>query len=139
MARTDRFRTQHEEIMEIAGQVLSSLNPGDLSRDAGGLRATLSKLSGKLQVHLAMEDKALYPQLLEHKDMTVKTTAKRYVDEMGGISTAFKDYMSKWAIPSVIQAKSQEFISETKAIFDTLSKRVERENNELYVMVDNLN
>ncbi len=138
MARTDMFRTQHEGIMEIAEQILSGLNPDDLSRDAGEVRSKLSKLLGKLQIHLAMEDKTLYPQLLQHKDTMVRTTAKRYADEMGGISAALKGYTSKWANPRLIQANPPDFISETKALFGTLSKRVERENNDLYPMVDKL-
>lgn len=138
MVRTDMFRTQHEGIMEVAGQILSGLNPDELSRDASDLRSKLSKLLGKLQVHLAMEDKTLYPQLLQHENTMIKMTAKKYFDEMGGISNALKGYMSKWASPRLIQANPHEFIVETKAIFSTLSKRIEQENNELYPMVDKL-
>ncbi|NIQ08672.1 MAG: hypothetical protein GWO08_01590, partial [Gammaproteobacteria bacterium] len=64
MANTQQFRQQHDDLLTIATKMAESFDVDSLSRDAKEMRALLSELAGKLKVHLAMEDKHLYPKLL---------------------------------------------------------------------------
>lgn len=138
MSKTESFRSQHIDLLNIAGEISEHLNVDELSKDAGPTRHLLSNLLGKLSVHLSMEDKILYPQLTNHSDSNVKTMAKKFIDEMGGIGEAVKNYKSKWTTPKTIQNDPATFISETKGILAALGQRIDKENNELYKMVDEL-
>ncbi len=138
MSETKIFRDQHDELLKIASEISKHLSIDVLSKDAHEVRRLLSELLGNLDVHLTMEDKALYPQLLAHSDGRVKSVAGRFVYEMGGIGETLKDYRSKWRTPAAIQKDPSDFIKQTKAILDALTKRIEKENNELYKMVDEL-
>jgi hemerythrin-like domain-containing protein len=133
MVRTARFRRQHDEIMAIV-QEISSLLTNDLKKDARKVPQLLSTLAGKLTVHLAMEDNALYPSLL--KDDQLRPLAEEFMGEMGGISATFKEYVRKWPDAGTIEARAAEFIEETKRVFDVLHERITREDQELYPMVD---
>src|SRR4029453_4097984 len=62
MSFTDKFRQQHDEILAIVGELNDKLKA---KADAQALRSVLSNLAGKLNFHLAMEDKALYPRILK--------------------------------------------------------------------------
>jgi len=67
----------------------------------------------------------LYPALFRHPDKQISELAKKYIEEMGGISEAFNQYLSGWPHAASIQERPDDFISETQKIFDTLGKRIE--------------
>lgn len=135
---TTQFREQHTEMLTIAGEILARLSPQPLSQDAGEVRALLSQLLGKLTVHLAMEDKSLYPHLLEHQDENIKSLSAHYVDEMGNISMSVQEYKTRWPSKTAIERNPSEFIAETKGILTALEQRIKKENNELYKLVEAL-
>ncbi len=136
MKRTDRFREQHKGLVGLVKQITASLNKNDLLRDAEGVRTLLATLAGKLSVHLTMEDDVLYPSLLKSRNESVRQTAQKFIDEMGGIKKAFAAYTDRWAGPTFIRENPEWFIKETTAIFDALSARIIKEDNELYYLVD---
>ncbi|MCP4297723.1 MAG: hypothetical protein GY786_19155, partial [Proteobacteria bacterium] len=80
MGATKRFRDQHNDLLLIASEISLHLKAEYLSRDASETRLLVSKLLGKLSIHLAMEDKALYPQMLEHSDDRVRSMARKFMD-----------------------------------------------------------
>lgn len=136
MGITDNLRIQHKEILEIVNQIQSCLNSEELSRDAAQVRDLLSKLAEILEVHLIKEDDSLYPALLTHPAKSVQALAKIYMDRMGGIRDVFKKYIIKWSDAKSIQDNADDFISETSAIFLLLSKRIHKEDYELYPLID---
>ncbi len=138
MSKTQRFRDQHDDLLKIASEISVHLNVDELSNDASEVRSLLSNLLGKLTFHLSMEDKSLYPRLLEHSDERVKSIAKRFIDEMGSLGEAVNAYKNKWPSALLIQKDPSDFIVQTKGIIDALAKRIESENNELYKIVDEL-
>ena len=139
MGRTDRFREDHSTFLKQVTQINSYLSDEDkVKNSAAEIRTILSQLAGAVRLHLATEDQTLYPALAKSSDATVARMARSFQVEMGGIKQAFDDYSKKWATPASIQANPKDFIKETKSLFDVLGKRINRENNELYVAADNL-
>ena len=55
---------------------------------------------------------------------------------MGSVAAAFVGYMKTWSNSAQIKADPVAFTTESKAIFNALSKRIHRENTELYVLLD---
>lgn len=138
MNPTDSFRQQHTDLLSIAGEIHKRLNVETLKKDASEVRSLLSKLAGKLSVHLAMEDNSLYPNLLKHQDASVRVIANGFIKEMGGIKDVLGGYTKKWATSTSIQNDAAAFIKDTKDLFTALAKRIEKENNDLYSLVDRL-
>lgn len=138
MSKTQNFRTQHDDLLAIAGEISGHFNAEKLAQDASAVRSLLSKLLGKLAIHLSMEDKSLYPSLLNHADEEVKSLAQKFIDEMGGIGKVLDEYKHKWSSPIAIQSAPQDFITETEGIFSALAGRIDKENNVLYNKVDQL-
>lgn len=132
MSFTDKFKAQHNEILQIAKEMTAQLK-GD--NDPAVLRKLLSNLAGKLNFHLAMEDQALYPRLMERKDSAAQGMAKKFMDEMGGLGKVFGTYNDKWQV-SAIRNDPAGFANETQAVFAALTKRIARENTELYPLAD---
>jgi len=136
--KTQRYRQQHEDILATAAIISDKLNHEAISQDANEIRMLLSNLIGKLQYHLAIEDKFVYPNLLAYKEPKVVSTAQEFINEMGGIMKSIETYKLKWSNAHKIEAEPVDFISETQTILDKLIQRTEKENNELYKIVDEL-
>jgi hypothetical protein len=136
MARTDNFRKQHEEILALTRKVMDVLE-GHIGPDsANQTRTLLSLLSGKVSLHLAMEDRSFYPALLASRDSELRELAEEYIDEMGLLAITFGDYLKKWSNAAAIVSNEAAFRSETLAIVSALGQRIARENRQLYEMVD---
>lgn len=132
MGFTDKFRAQHDDILQVAGTITAQLKANG---DPAALRKLLSNLAGKVNFHLAMEDEALYPRLMTGGSAAVKTRATKFKDEMGGLGRVFTEYNNRWQT-SAIRADFDGFANETRKVFGALAKRIERENNELYPLAD---
>lgn len=133
-----RFSNQHEEILKLANDLAKHLNIDSLKQDASPARIVLSGLAGKLKVHLAMEDKSLYPQFMQSGDENTQRTAEEFQSEMGGLAQAFNSYVSAWPSSLAIQENSVPFIEQTKQIYEVLTKRIEREESTLYPLAEAL-
>ncbi len=136
MKRTQNFRQQHDDMLGIATEISRNLNGSNMDAKAGEVRSLLSRLMGKLQTHLAMENNALYPQLLQHDDPAVQKLAQKFIDEMDKIGEAVSEYNSHWPSATKIQADPARFKAESEGLFTALADRINRENNDLYRKVD---
>ncbi len=134
--KVDNFKTQHKEIAEIVGKIEQMLDPATVAAKSDDIRAQLISLSGKLSVHLAMEDKVLYPAMLGSSNDKAKKTAETFAKEMGTIGGVFKAYMEKWKNGATIKDGAAAFITETKGVFSALKDRVVREERDLYTLAE---
>src|SRR5262249_11512014 len=121
---TDNLRRQHRELLRLSRDIAALLKPEAIAQSALKLRALLSALSGILNVHLAMEDGAMYPRLCAHADPEIRALATRYVGEMGGLKKTFADYVRRWNTPEAMQAAPGGFIRESRAVLDALTHRI---------------
>lgn len=134
--RSHVFRVQHRELLDIVRDLGAQLEVERLAKDATQARTLLSMLAGKLSVHLAMEDKALYPRLLQHQNAETRELASKFMREMGGIHGVFKEYVARWPTALAIQTNGTAFVLETNQIFEALGSRIKREHAELFPMLD---
>ncbi len=138
MGLTDNLRRQHKELLEAATRISKLINSEDVSKEVEQIHNLLSKLDGSLHFHLIKEDESLYPALLIHPDKKIAKLTKQFQDEMGGLLHEFHNYIKKWPDAGAVRNNSNEFIKETTRIFDALANRVDKEDNELYSLVDRL-
>jgi hypothetical protein len=133
---TDRFRRQHEELHTLGVEIATKLRKKTLAQDAPLVRRLVARFAGKLAVHASMENEALYPRLLAHRDPAVRDSARALFDEVGSIYDAFGAYTRRWPTSASIEADVAGFADETRALLMTLATRMLRENDELYPLVD---
>ena len=136
MGQADSFRRQHQEILGLVKELQPQLDVTSLRRDAAPVATGLQRLAALLKAHLALEDSTLYPKLIAHADPEVAATARRYQQEMGGLQKAFSDYVERWPTAAPIQQEPEMFVSQTQQVVAALLARVEREDGELYPMLD---
>jgi hypothetical protein len=123
----ETIRLQHDSISEHAAALAAAVSKPDYSPVA----AIRWKLARELIAHLAVEDRWLYPTLIASPDRKTADTAKRFKNEMGGLADAFTNYMGKWNDQRIV-AEWPAYCAETKTLLAALTKRVRRENKDLY-------
>ena len=136
MSYTQKFRNQHDELLEKVGELAKLLNEKKLTSDATAARDVLSGLLGELKIHLAVEDKALYPQLKNCGNHEVVAISIQYQEEMGGIAEFVANNSKKWPSAYAIPDDSKGFIEETNQLISALGNRIKKENDYLYKLAD---
>ncbi len=135
---TSPYREQHNDILEISSVILDCLDIDKLKGNSHIVRRSLSKLAGLVQIHLVLEDNSLYPILANSDNEVLKETSVKFMAEMGDISKVFTEYLDKWSTSSSIRNNTDQFITETKNILDSLNSRIMRENDIFYKQIDEL-
>ncbi len=135
MGLTTSFRKQHDELLLIAEEIQAGLDAEDHSTDPQGVADLIDKLASVLTGHLSLEDRRLYPLLLGDENEALRATAQLFVAEMGEIADVFKEYRATWSA-STIQGEPSRFARETSEFVTTLVDRINRENDDLYAMMD---
>ena len=105
---TDRFRRQHEELVEFGGQISACLVVPSLEADPTPVRHLLARFKGKLEVHAAMENEALYPRLHAHHDASVRETADRLLVKVGDLYQNVGAYLERWPTSQSISGNAPD-------------------------------
>lgn len=134
MAMTDSYRKQHIELLDLAGKLSKDV----VIKEAAEIVTVLSQFASKLNMHLTMEDKALYPKLMSSGNAKTSQVAKDYMTEMGGIKQVVEKYIHSWSLARNISTDPEKFIEESKGIIAALKIRIDKENNVLYPLADAL-
>lgn len=134
MASSGIYRKQHREILELARRLEALL--GEQPANANALRQVLSELATKVTMHLAMEDRALYPLLAGSRNPATSQLATQFQQSMGGLFDAFVAFDRRYAVVKSIATGQAEFIAEARAVLAALSARIDHEEQELYPLLD---
>lgn len=126
------FQRQHEELGRLAAEIAGRLDVGTLEKDGAEVRRLVARFAGKLRMHAAMENEALYPRLRAHPDAEVRAAADRLWNEVGTIYAEFDSYSKRWLVGDAISRDPRTFALDTHAIFARLGTRMIRESRELY-------
>ena len=133
---TARFQAQHAELLVLAKVLVAELDVERITKDPNAARMALASFSGRLRVHAAMEQEALYPRLLASQDQEIASKARELESEISGLYDAFFAHLDKWTSTQAIAADASDFCAETTAILKRLGQRMRREDDELYPLVD---
>ncbi|HEX9102084.1 MAG TPA: hemerythrin domain-containing protein [Polyangia bacterium] len=129
----DNLTRQHRELVRTATEMFGWLDAAKLrARGGGEVHRALSSLSGILKVHLAMEDRSLYPHLVNHRDAQLRTLALRFLDERVELREQYDEYKARWLSTAAIEAGAERFIDETRAILGMLWNRMRMEDEILH-------
>ncbi len=136
MPETYIYRKQHSEIIKIIEEMAPFLDFDLVSQDPITIHSLFAKLSAKLSPHLLMEAKNLYPFLYIHQDNQVRINAIRFYYKHNEIMKKLEEFKVQWNETDSIKKRPFEFIRDCNIFCDTLRHRIDRENNELFPLVE---
>ena len=126
---------QHNEILELINKISAYQSQELVKENAFEISKLLAQLSGIIKMHLASEDKYVYPVLMQQKNITIKTTAEVFVNEMGAFAKVFEEYKMRYLGASKIAENAAAFLSETEKVILALKDRIRKENLSLYPLL----
>ena len=126
MVDRETLSKEHAELDALAVRLLAEVEAEAPSPELSALRWRLNHV---LMVHLAKEDKLLYPQLL--RSPASRALAQRFSQEMGGLADAYLAYGAAWPIERV-EAEWDAFGVATRSVMKALRQRILREERDLY-------
>lgn len=133
----ETVKKQHQQI-RIALQELQEdvYQEEEVVKNQLWIALRIGTLSGILQMHLKYEDEYLYPWLAQNPNEKVRTLADQLMKEMGDLSEVFNEYKEKYLkVPDSIKKNPQIFIKDTNDILYAISKRVEKEEQQLFPLL----
>jgi hypothetical protein len=128
---TENLRQDHAVILRSAGH-LAGLAAQVRSRvDATNARSVIDRMDAGLVIHLAHEDTEIYPRLMDHPNLALRSLAQSAFAELGVIKGAWTSYRDTWTVDRIL-ADDALFATSTTAIVQALAIRIEMENDVLY-------
>lgn len=124
-------RDQHEAIRSLL-----NVFPEDEAFEPKAAADVVARLGRVLHRHLKLEDEILYPALLASEDRTLRDTAIRYREEMGGLSSEFTTLAGRWSSSEAVENRPEEFLAEWRAFKRRLEVRMAKEDHGLYAIAD---
>ncbi len=133
----ETVRLQHQQIRKVLQELQEDVYTEDeVIKNQLWIALRIGTLTGVLLMHLNYEDEHLYPTLQQHPNEQIRRLSNQFQNEMGNLSTVFDQYKDKYLRkPNIIAENAREFIKDTSAILYAISKRVEKEEYELFPLL----
>ena len=133
----DKFKQQHLAFLAAIDD-LRQLARGGVAAQAQAIAGQIVAMSGLIKLHLAVEQRYLYPAAQASGVATVARMGRAYENEMHGIAGAYLEFAGRWNTPVRLEAEPDAFRSEANSVLHALYQRMRREDSELYPAIETL-
>lgn len=131
----EHFKREHVELLASV-TALRELVQAGVQEHAQAILGQLVAMSATIKLHLAAEDRVLYPALAHAMDPLIAQTGKQFQEEMGDLAKVYAAFASRWNLAAKISQDPDGFRSDANNVFKALHVRVQRENRELYPLAE---
>jgi hemerythrin-like domain-containing protein len=131
----DKFKHQHLDILGAIAALRTLVQSG-ITGHAADIAQRIIAMSGMVKLHLAVEDRLLYPALEASGNSSLANMSKRYRDEMSGISGAYLNFAAKWNSARLLVEQPEVFRDEANQVLKTLYERMKKEDREFYPAIE---
>lgn len=114
--------------------LMAQLRAASGGRNADELSTLRWKINRILLAHLAKEDRLVYPALISCRDRDTASMAHLISAEVGDLADKWRHYLSYWTV-SRIREDGEAFRAQTIAVEQALLARIEREEAELFPLL----
>ncbi len=130
-----KFKKDHDDILALVAQLRKTTQTG-IVENANVIAQQIRTMSAMIKLHLTAEDQTLYPAFARSQTPSISKIGEQFQMEMGGIASAYMEFARKWAIGSTVSGNPESFKEEANHIFKALHQRIQKENQELYPLAD---
>ncbi len=138
MVNVAEFSKENQEIVQLCSILNILVDNGDL-RDNPVFCELLSSFRDKIWTHLVHEDRAVYAELLNHRDKSVNEVADQFINNTHALKKILATYLKRWCHTAGSIAGDREandsFLDETREIFRLVDERINLENTKLFPII----
>ncbi len=132
-----RFEAQHEAIQRGIDELRTVCKQG-VGENAAEIARLLVSISSTIKLHLAGEDRMLYPAAQCAGDAAVARLAQRYQEDMGPLAAEFEAFVRRWNTAQPLREQAETFRREANTVLRLLWERMQREDSEFYPRMKDL-
>ncbi|AOP36139.1 hypothetical protein A0128_16675 [Leptospira tipperaryensis] len=129
------YKNQHAEILSRLSEIESRLGH-EISENIENLSHELAGLSARLILHINMEENLVFPIVRDLIPNDESSLQNEFLKRATNLKIAFKEYNSRWSLPSSILERESEFRKETRMLIVSLRKIVKKEETEIYSILE---
>ncbi len=133
----DRFKHQHVDILQSIA-TLRHLSHAGVEDHATEIARQIVAMSSTIKLHLAAEDRALYPALQHEGDAALARMGQQYQQEMASIAQDYDAFARRWNTPASVRADSTGFRRDANIVLRRVHERMQRENRDFYPRIEAL-
>lgn len=130
----DKFMSQHVEILRQVDE-LRRLSRAGVAENAQAIASGVVAMSSLIKLHLATEERALYPALQRSADAALAQLGTRFQADMGPIAVAFESFARRWNTALNVRSDAEGFRRAANETLRCLWERVRLENRDFYPQV----
>jgi hypothetical protein len=124
-------------MVSLAGELSLIIEAERAPDGVARIQSLLNRLAGKLEIHKAMEEEALYSDLLSRDQKDIRELATDFQRRFGAVYSAFLSFRQRWDADWVTN-DYDGFVRAARKLIGLLAERIEHENRDLYEVVDRL-
>lgn len=133
----DRFKQQHIDILRRIDTLRTVVHQG-IEMNARTIAQQVHELGTVVKLHLAIEDRILYPAAVKAADTRIAAMAETYQQEMKGIANAYIRFTLKWSDAGKVAAEPEGFRVDANTVLKNVYQRMQRENHEFYPAIESM-
>ena len=133
----DKFKHQHVDILESI-DTLRNLAKAGAANNATEIARLIVAMSSTIKLHLAVEDRALYPALQRGHNPELARLGQQYQRDMGPIAQAYEAFARRWNRPESVRRAERDFRDDANRVLRMVHERMQRENREFYPRIEAL-
>jgi hemerythrin-like domain-containing protein len=131
----DKYKHQHVSILGGI-QRLRELTHDGIQKHAEDIARGIVSMSSIIKLHLAVEDRALYPALQKSSNTDLAHMGQRYQNEMGTIAQEYEKFSRRWNQPESLQQDPEAFRRDANHVLRMVYERVQKENRDFYPRIE---
>ncbi|RFP19397.1 MULTISPECIES: hemerythrin domain-containing protein [unclassified Duganella] len=131
----DKFKHQHIDILSAIADLRRLVQSG-IAEHAADISQRIVTMSGIIKLHLAVEDRVLYPTLEASGNAALAGMSQRYRQEMDGIGGEYLGFAGRWNTPRQLAEQPEAFRDEANRVLKTLYERMKKEDREFYPAIE---
>lgn len=131
----DKYKHQHVSILGSI-QRLRELAHAGIQEHADDIAHGIVSMSSIIKLHLAVEDRALYPALQKSGDAELARMGQRYQHEMGTIAQEYDAFSRRWNQAWSLRQDPEAFRRDANHVLRMVYERMQKENRDFYPRIE---
>lgn len=130
-----KYKQQHVDIHHRIDE-LRQLCKAGVTENAPAIAGAVVAMSSLIKLHLAAEERALYPALQRSGNAAMAQLGARFQTDMGPIAAAFDAFARRWNTAQRIRDEGEAFRAAANETMRCLWERVRLEDRDFYPKVE---
>jgi hypothetical protein len=131
----DKFKHQHKKIYTCI-DALRRHSISGIAENASEIAGLVVSMSSVIKLHLAVEDRVLYPALRASQNTALAKAGDAYQAEMEAIAASYDNFARKWNTAANVKRHPEHFRTDANTVLKILYQRIQREDRDFYPAVE---